>query len=924
MSTAMRLAQSVKIRESARARSQTTSLSEPGGRVPHFPSSGTRDVIGSQLFDGEQYLLLQDAQSLDQTPIYCPQQPLFVDDDLDIIPTAQEHEKTPEPSADVLFAGSLNVVSIPMTALASDQQDSAAISRTRIFSHALLVARNTGQVGATGMFLAHGELRRDGHIVLFWSETDRTVICSVPLSGCSFNIVGESNSTMAIVTTDGQHFEFGTESATVAAQWLVEITKAAELTNAQAKQNKRRHKRLTRVHTLYRHRRREPRSTKPGPTTAEHRTLPTKLNASARSASPSTSSSSISSSSSSRNSSRSSAFPSSSSSISLNNSASPSSLKTARKDWLQAMPTRRSETTSSLLSAHHQQRQPSAVDSGSTRATSLDDRSSGGFGLVNGAVGLITDDGRGSTPPPTSASVDSSVFDPEEFSDEKVNRRMIVSRSAVGHPPSRRGARRSLMVQTGARLSKAGSQIMKKNAKEQELPASAVLRYQAASVNSLIQALWSEDEEFARVMLFTHPTFVSSRALWTLMRTQFNEIYPYGERNDLDVVDLVLHNRIRIIGIIHLWIEMGLLPTNIEQEVIALIDKFGPVTLNLLPAITRELIGWCNRQKAKRMHDLHKESTSSVIKVHYATAERSDDASSDTITDSTSFDGAAGGIGAQVAAAVEPRFDPMTLFFKAFSTTTSAETFAKDQLSMMSPEELARCCCVAEFSAFSAIPPLEFLAFVEDKALAPTLNRFVELFNLRSRWMAAQILLQQSISHQLALIAKLAKAADICRAHNNFSSVLMLTSAIYCPQVYSLFALLRQLPRDIKIMLRALGELMSPENGYKRYRLALKAVKKPPCVPYIGTILRQLISVDECHSDTIDGSVHFTKRLYFYTTVQDIFKFRSTPFPFTDLVKETTPIFLEFFENPVSISEHDLDKLSAEVAGSLPQPTDQQ
>lgn len=261
--------------------------------------------------------------------------------------------------------------------------------------------------------------------------------------------------------------------------------------------------------------------------------------------------------------------------------------------------------------------------------------------------------------------------------------------------------------------------------------------------------------------------------------------------------------------------------------------------------------------------------------------------------------------------------DPLALFFKSFSTVSSSENYAADQLSIMTPEDLAKCLCVAEFNAFSAIPPMEFLAFVEDKSLAPTLNRFIELFNIRSRWFAAQILRQQHRANQLALITKLTRAADVCRTLNNFSSVLMLSSAIYCPQVYSLFDLLRQLPREIKLTLRALGELMSPENGYKRYCSALQNVKRPPCIPYVGTILRQLISIDECHPDLIDGSVHFTKRVYFYRAVASVFKYRTHPYPFAAQVQQSHPVFLEFLEKPENVPDTELDRLSSEVAATF-------
>ena len=63
--------------------------------------------------------------------------------------------------------------------------------------------------------------------------------------------------------------------------------------------------------------------------------------------------------------------------------------------------------------------------------------------------------------------------------------------------------------------------------------------------------------------------------------------------------------------------------------------------------------------------------------------------------------------------------------------------------------------------------------------------------------------------------------------------------------------------------------ILSAESAYKVYRQAIHSAN-PPCIPYIGVYLLDLIYIEDGNPDTIDGLINFSKRHLVTKVIQDV------------------------------------------------------
>lgn len=62
---------------------------------------------------------------------------------------------------------------------------------------------------------------------------------------------------------------------------------------------------------------------------------------------------------------------------------------------------------------------------------------------------------------------------------------------------------------------------------------------------------------------------------------------------------------------------------------------------------------------------------------------------------------------------------------------------------------------------------------------------------------------------------------------------------------------------------------MAFTGSFKNYQAALRAAK-PPCCPYLGSLLGFLISNDEGNPDMVDGLINFEKRQDIWGYIQQV------------------------------------------------------
>jgi Rap guanine nucleotide exchange factor 1 len=84
-----------------------------------------------------------------------------------------------------------------------------------------------------------------------------------------------------------------------------------------------------------------------------------------------------------------------------------------------------------------------------------------------------------------------------------------------------------------------------------------------------------------------------------------------------------------------------------------------------------------------------------------------------------------------------------------------------------------------------------------------------------------------------------------------------------------------QWSKKITDPLKNYEKIIESEGRFGNYRKELGAVQ-PPCIPYIGMILKDLIQVDEKNEDFMhdDNLINFTKRWRQYDIILTMQRFR--------------------------------------------------
>ena len=76
-----------------------------------------------------------------------------------------------------------------------------------------------------------------------------------------------------------------------------------------------------------------------------------------------------------------------------------------------------------------------------------------------------------------------------------------------------------------------------------------------------------------------------------------------------------------------------------------------------------------------------------------------------------------------------------------------------------------------------------------------------------------------------------------------------------------------------------LWELFSGENNHSNYRELLHRAR-PPCVPFLGLLLRDLTEVEHTQEDYIDGLINFEKRIKMGKALMKVKQFQAVNFRF--------------------------------------------
>eukprot|EP01156_Anaeramoeba_ignava_P022830 Anaeramoba_ignava/c21087_g1_i1.p1 GENE.c21087_g1_i1~~c21087_g1_i1.p1 ORF type:complete len:689 (+),score=226.23 c21087_g1_i1:713-2779(+) len=232
-------------------------------------------------------------------------------------------------------------------------------------------------------------------------------------------------------------------------------------------------------------------------------------------------------------------------------------------------------------------------------------------------------------------------------------------------------------------------------------------------------------------------------------------------------------------------------------------------------------------------------------------------------------------------------------------------------LSDIDEEEFARQLTLVIFQTFSKIQPSELVTKAwskeNQKHKAPNVTAMIARFNSVVGYVSSEIVMTKTIRHRVKKIVRFIRIGEYLLKMHNFDGLMAIIAALSTSSVSRLKFTKEEVPKNYIKSLDEMRQLLSSENGYKKYRDTLKEISTS-CIPYLGVYLTDITFISDGSPNEIDGLINFAKRKLLYLTIKDMQNFQMKPFNFFFIHQ----IAVLFDQETSAKTEKELYKISLE------------